>query len=114
MNDIRTEFSRLWAGDIARGTDGIIGKAILLATGERWQVLDMNRVKSVRYQGDKFQTITLDGEPILELHDLEFVSAAVEGAFKQTALQRYRFLGKAKDAEAHSPPETLSSPKEQD
>ena len=96
MEDVRTGISRLWAGDIARGTDAIIGKAILLATGERWQVLDMSRVLSRRFNGEKYQTILLDGEPILELHDLTFDSGQSDAvSYILSASQNYRFLGKA-------------------
>lgn len=92
------------SSDIARGTDAIIGKAILLAAGDRWQVLDMSRVQSRRFKGDTYQTILLDGEPILELHDLAFDSGAKSDTnYVMSATQRYCFLGKAKDAEAHSP-----------
>lgn len=104
MEDVRTEFSRLWAGDIARGTDEIIGKAILLATGERWQVLDMSRVKSRRFSGDAYQTILLDGEPILELHDLTFDKGKSDALnYMLSASQKYRFMGKALAAQENAP-----------
>ncbi len=94
-------------GDIARGTDDIIARAILLAAGKEWTLIDVaTRMKSERYPGDPFQTIFLDGEPILELHDIHLGGSTLlsrdpaDAVYTMRVTQNYKLLGKA--AAAHN------------
>lgn len=94
--DLRTESTAAWAQNIATETDNIIREGLNRRLGEGWTLADLRgRITSVRYQGDKFETLSLDGVPFLELHDLEFPPPA---PFKPgepcivTATRNYRFL----------------------
>jgi hypothetical protein len=96
MVDIVQEALKKASVGIARGTDNIIATAILRATGQEWTLIDVKaRMRSERYKGAAFQTILLDGEPILDLHDVTFENT--ETGFKSN--QYYCYLGKA--AEEH-------------
>lgn len=107
MDDLRERLFRKASCDIAAGTDGIIAKAILLACGQAWTLIDVRqRVRSERFKDATFQTLFLDGEPILELHDVTFDStppATAGDNWKMSANQNYRFLGKAAAAQSIAP-----------
>lgn len=71
--DVAAEMRSKIATDLARGRDGVLGAAISTALGEPWKVEDMiGRLRSERVKGETFETIFLDGEPLLELHDPVF------------------------------------------
>lgn len=106
--DVKSELLNQWSQKVARGTDAVIADALLLATGEEWTVIDVaKRVHSVRINGDTFETIHLDGEPILELHDLTFSDEQTNPARHVISANRqYRFLGKAAAEHARRSPPT--------
>ena len=100
--DVKSELLNQWSQKIARGTDAVIADALRLAAGEEWNVIGVaKRVHSVRVKGDTFETIHLDCEPILELHDLTFSDVPTNPARHVISANRqYRFLGKAAAAHA--------------
>lgn len=105
MADVLSEIRSSIMVATANGTDGIIARAILLASGQEWTLIDVaSRVTSVRYRDDKHQVIYLDGEPILELHDPYFSGSTLmsreekDQRYSLKVSQNYRLLGKAADA----------------
>jgi hypothetical protein len=62
------------------------------------------RMRSERYKGEAWQTIFLDGEPILELHDVTMETVREGEAWIMRVNQNSRMLGKA----VHRPPEVGS------
>ena len=97
LASIGEQITRNAVSRTAAMTDGIIANAILVATGQEWTLIDVAaRMRSERFAGATFQTILLDGEPILELHDATIETTRDEsGQSIMRVSQNSRLLGKA-------------------
>jgi hypothetical protein len=71
--------------------------ALTKALGDEWTINDVKtRCQLVRRVGETVEVLTLDGEPILELHDPEFTPPMMEGdRYVAHVHQKYRWLGRA-------------------
>lgn len=77
--------------------EGIVSEVICTVLGRCWTRSDIiNRCIWKRRADESFETLFVDGEPVLELHDLEFTPAVMEGdRYVRHVTQRYRKLGGA-------------------
>jgi hypothetical protein len=77
--------------------DGIVRLAIDAAIGSAWTLDNVaRRCQWVRVVGNTFETLAIDGEPALEMHDLEVSPAELRAdSYVSSVTQRYRFLGRA-------------------
>lgn len=102
--DLRTESTEAWARKIGKGTDDIIRQGLNRKLGTDWTLATIaGRCTSVRYKGDTFEVLSIDGEPFLELHDIEFPPPAPPKPGEPyiiTATRNYRFIGPEKPEQA--------------
>lgn len=104
LDELRDKFT----ADVAAGTDSIIARAVLLASGQEWTLIDVaKRISAVRYGVHAgYSIIYLDGDPILELHDPHIGGSNLlsrepaDACYTVAVTQNYKLLGKA--AAAHN------------
>jgi hypothetical protein len=77
--------------------ESVIKQALSRALGDRWTMIDVKeRCQFIRQIGKPFQVLTLDGEPILQLHDPTYMQPIRDGdRYIAKIDQQYRFLGRA-------------------
>ena len=82
------------ASGLTQKTDQVITDAIDNAIGKGWSIEGlMGRLERIRCDGDTYETITIDGKPVIELHDPELTTRDDDGAVVLVAEQKYRILG---------------------
>jgi hypothetical protein len=84
-------------GEMVRKKEGLFRMALDAACPDGWVLADLKtRCRLERIVGTTYETLLLDGEPILEIHDVEFHEPVMEGdRWVGRLAQNYRFLGRA-------------------
>lgn len=85
-----TRISHDLSMSFAKNQDAIIIGVLNEIEGERVVAIEARRLRIVQH--GMIQTLTLDGKPILEFHEIEFETVETEFGWKMIATQRYRRL----------------------
>lgn len=79
------------AVESASEIDSILRSAISAFVGDGWVIADMRgRLQSIRIKGQPQETITLDGNPIIELWPIETKTINKDGIIRMDITRKYR------------------------
>jgi hypothetical protein len=77
--------------------ESIVQRAVVEVIGRAWTASDIkNRCRFERILGETWETLVIDGEPVLMLFDMEVSPAELRGdSYISNVSQRYRYIGRA-------------------
>lgn len=84
-------------GRLAFQQDELIRRAVVEVMGRAWLPQDIkNRCRFERILGENWQTLLIDGEPVLMLFDVEFPGPErLDDRYVCKVSQSYKFVGRA-------------------
>lgn len=84
--------------------EDLIRRVVVDVIGRAWLPRDIkNRCRFERILGETWETLIIDGEPVLMLFDLEVSPAELRGdSYVSNVSQRYRYVGRASHLNSES------------
>lgn len=97
MQPMIEQYTKLAMEKMVAQKEGLVQRAVVEVIGKAWLPSDIkNRCRFERILGETWETLIIDGEPVLMLFDWEFSPAEMRGdSYITKVSQRYRYVGRA-------------------